>query len=225
MLLSGFLGSLGHCLGMCGPLNLLVAAQMRKNNLPVLQSFRLYHAARIGVYALLGALAGALGSLLGLGHHLSMLAGAVSLALGLLILALGAAYLGWLADFRLDRAASWWNTALSVVLRQQGWRGVLGLGALNGLLPCGLVYSALLISSATGSLWSGALGMALFGSGTFPALLVLDLSAGALSERFRQTMMRIAGGLMLVVGLQLALRGGATLHLWQHLHWKGIAVW
>lgn len=225
LLLSGLLGSLGHCLGMCGPLNLMVAAQIRKNTLPPLQSFSLYHAARAGVYALLGTLIGAIGSLMGLSRQLTTFGGAVSLILGIAILLLGAGYLGWLPALALRDTTHWWNKALSHALKQGGWRGVLTLGALNALLPCGLVYSALLLAASTGQAWRGALGMALFGLGTFPALLILDLGAGALSVRFRQAMMRLAGMLMLLVGLQLALRGGAALRLWPHLHWGGIAVW
>ena len=225
LLVSGLLGSLGHCLGMCGPLNLMVAAQMRKNDLAMLPNFSLYHATRVLLYVLLGALVGALGSLLGLSKQLTTLAGAVSLLLGIAILLLGAGYLGWLRTFPMKGASRWWNAALSHALKQGGWRGVALLGALNGLLPCGLVYSALLLAASTGEAWRGALGMALFGLGTFPALLALDLGAGELSVRFRQGMMRLAGALMLLVGLQLALRGGAAMHLWSHLHLRGIALW
>ena len=183
LLVSGLLGSLGHCLGMCGPLNLMVAAQMRTNDLPTLPNFSLYHAARVLLYVLLGTLVGALGSLLGLSKQLTTLGGAVSLLLGIAILLLGAGYLGWLRTFPLEGASRWWNAALSRALKQGGWRGVALLGALNGLLPCGLVYSALLLATSTGEAWRGALGMALFGLGTFPALLALDLGAGALSLR------------------------------------------
>jgi sulfite exporter TauE/SafE len=225
LLVSGLLGSLGHCLGMCGPLNLMVAAQMRKNDLAALPNFSLYHAVRVMVYVLLGALVGALGSLLGLSRQLTTLGGAVSLLLGIAILLIGAGYLGWLRSFPLEGASHWWNAALSRALKQGGWRGVALLGALNGLLPCGLVYSALLLAASTGAALRGAMGMALFGLGTFPALLALDLGAGALSVHFRQGMMRLAGALMLLVGLQLALRGGAALHFWSHLHWGGIALW
>jgi sulfite exporter TauE/SafE len=222
---SGLLGSLGHCLGMCGPLNLMVAAQMRKNDLSALPNFSLYHAVRVLMYVLLGVLVGALGSLLGLSRQLTTLGGAVSLLLGIAILLIGAGYLGWLLSFPLEGASRWWNVALSRTLKQGGWGGVALLGALNGLLPCGLVYSALLLAASTGAAWYGALGMALFGLGTFPALLALDLGAGALSARFRQGMMRVAGALMLLVGLQLTLRGGAALHFWSHLHWGSIALW
>ena len=78
-MLSGLLGSLGHCLGMCGPLNLMVAAFMRKNDLPALPNFSLYHAVRVLVYTLMGAVVGAIGSLLGLSPQLTTLGGAVSL--------------------------------------------------------------------------------------------------------------------------------------------------
>jgi sulfite exporter TauE/SafE len=210
---------------MCGPLNLMVAAQIRKNDLPALPNFSLYHVVRVLVYVLLGAFVGALGSLLGLSRQLTTLGGAISLLLGSAILLIGAGYLGWLRVFPLEGASRWWNIALSRVLKQGGWGGVALLGALNGLLPCGLVYSALLLAASTGAAWRGALGMALFGLGTFPALLALDLGAGALSVRLRQGMMRVAGALMLLVGLQLILRGGAALHFWSHLRWGSVVLW
>lgn len=224
LLLSGLLGSLGHCLGMCGPLNLIVTARIRENGLPLGRSMVLYHAARVSVYILLGALVGALGSLLGLSARLTGIGGATSLALGLAILMLGLGYLGWLPSLAWEGAGGWWNRALSFALRRKGGGAAL-LGALNGLLPCGLVYSALLLAASGGQAWRGALGMAAFGLGTFPALFGLDLGAGALSARFRQGMTRLAGVLMLLVGAQLVLRGGAALGLWSHLHRWGVALW
>lgn len=203
----------------------MVAAQMRKNDRSLLPNFSLYHVTRVLMYVLFGALVGAIGSLLGLSRQLTALGGVISLLLGIAILLIGTGYLGWLRSFPLEGASHWWNIALSRTLKQGGWGGVALLGALNGLLPCGLVYSALLLAASTGAAWRGALGMGLFGLGTFPALLALDLGAGALSVRFRQGMMRLAGVLMLLVGLQLVLRGGAALHFWPHLRWRSIVLW
>lgn len=225
LLLSGLLGSLGHCLGMCGPLNLMVAARVRESGAPATRSFVLYHLARVGVYIIFGTLVGGLGSLLGLSTHLTEVGGAVSLCLGLAILLLGLGYLGWLPSLAWEGAGNWWNKAMSAVLQRKGGYGLAALGALNGLLPCGLIYSALLLAASTGTAWGGALGMAAFGLGTIPALLGLDFGAGALSVRFRQVMTRLAGALMLLVGAQLTLRGGAALGLWPHLHLWGLALW
>lgn len=227
LLLSGLVGSLGHCMGMCGPLVMMVAAQLRAHKLPLLPHYFLYHGARVLVYALLGMLAGGLGTLFGLGTHLSGPAGVVSLLLGASVILLGASYLGWLPFGRFEGAGSWLKGAMGWALRRGGPAGVLVLGALNGLLPCGLVYSALLVAATTGGPLRGALGMVLFGSGTLPALLMVGAGAGALtlSTRVRQVMSRIAGVLIIVVGLQLALRGMAGLGVVAHWRLGGLMIW
>ncbi len=224
-LLSGLLGSFGHCLGMCGPLNFMLAGQVRKNNKSRLPNFTLYHSMRISVYITLGAIIGAAGSLLGISQKLTLIGGITSLILGTIIFLFGAQYVGLLKFIPLGFAGDWWNDIFNRALRTGGWKGVALLGAVNGLLPCGLVYSALLLAASSGNPLSGALGMAIFGLGTFPALLTLDLGSGALSGKFRNRMMRVAGGLMIVVGLQLILRGGAALHFWPHLIRGGLVIW
>ncbi|MDH4137295.1 MAG: sulfite exporter TauE/SafE family protein [Anaerolineae bacterium] len=224
LLLSGLLGSLGHCLGICGPLVLMVGLQLRARELAALPHHILYHSARIAIYALLGAGVGALGSLLGLGGRLSHFAGVISLMLGLAVVFFGLGYLGWLPLGRLDASADWLSQAMSRALRG-GSLGVVLLGALNGLLPCGLVYSALLLAATVGGPLPGALGMALFGVGTVAPLLVVGVGAAAVSARFRQALTRVAGALIALVGLQLALRGLAALGAVPHLHLGKLMLW
>jgi sulfite exporter TauE/SafE len=225
LLLSGFLGSLGHCLGMCGPLVVMVGVQLRARGLAGTPYHLLYHGTRIVVYALLGAIVGGVGSLLGMGSRLSLVAGIVSLLLGLIVVLFGLGYLGWLPLGRLEKTGDWMNRAMGRAFQRGGLLGVALLGALNGLLPCGLVYSALLIAASIGGSLSGALGMTLFGVGTIPALLIVGVGAGALSVRVRQTLTRVAGILIIVAGLQLALRGLATLGAVPHLQLGGLVIW
>lgn len=225
LLLSGLLGSLGHCLGMCGPLVLMVGLQLRARGLAALPHHLLYHSARVLVYAILGAIVGALGSLLGLGGRLSHFAGVISLVLGLVVVFFGLGYLGWLPLGCLDASADWLSQAMSRALKRGGRWGVILLGALNGLLPCGLVYSALLLAASTGGSLAGALGMVLFGVGTLPPLLVVGVGAAAVSARFRQALTRVAGALIVLVGLQLALRGLAALGAVPHLHLGKLMLW
>ena len=63
------------------------------------------------------------------------------------------------------------------------------------------------------------------GAGTIPALLVIGLGAGALSVRVRQTMVRVAGVFIIIVGVQLALRGLAAMGALPHLQLGRLLVW
>jgi sulfite exporter TauE/SafE len=225
LLLTGLLGSLGHCLGMCGPLVMMVGVRFKAQGVSPLPNHLLYHGARISVYALLGAIVGGIGSLLGLGDGLSNLAGAVSLLLGLGIIVFGLGYLGYPPLGRATGAGLWLNRWMNRTLTRGGTAGLIGLGLTNGLLPCGLVYSALLIAASSGRTLTGALGMFLFGISTVPALLLVGMGAGALSVHSRQTLVRVAGLLILIVGLQLILRGLAGLGMISHQRLGEVMLW
>jgi sulfite exporter TauE/SafE len=225
LFLSGLLGSLGHCLGMCGPLVTMFSIQLKARKLAGWPYHLLYHASRVSVYVILGTIAGSLGSILGLSDSFGKVTGIVSLLLGLGVVLLGLGYLGWLPLGRIEGAGTWLNQAMGWALQQASSVRVLALGALNGLLPCGLVYSALLVAASTGHPLMGAAGMAVFGLGTLPALLVVGIGVGALNARIRQTFVRVAGVLIVVVGVQLALRGLAAWGAVPHLHLRRLMLW
>jgi sulfite exporter TauE/SafE len=225
LFVTGLLGSLGHCLGMCGPLVLMVGSQFGEITwFAVLPRYLLYHASRITVYAILGTILGFLGSLLGLGGRLSLIGGAVSLVIGVGVTLLGLGYLGWLPLGRIEGTGAWVSRKMKQALKKGGLVGLASLGALNGLLPCGLVYSALLASIAAGSPLKSALSMAAFGAGTIPVLVILGLGGRAISSRIRRVMSRLAGGLIVLVGVQLILRGSAALGWIGHLKIGGFMV-
>lgn len=225
LFISGLLGSLGHCLGMCGPLVIMVGTNFDDAIwIRTLPKYLFYHSFRISVYACLGALAGLLGSLAGIGDHISRLSGALSLLIGGGIILLGLGYLGWFPVGRLEGASARIGEMMKRALRRGGWTGLASLGALNGLLPCGLVYSALLAAAAAGTPIRGALAMVAFGAGTLPALLILGLGAKALSLRIRRVMVQFAGLLIVLIGLQLILRGAAGLGLVRHWMPGGITI-
>jgi sulfite exporter TauE/SafE len=225
LLLSGLVGSLGHCLGMCGPLVIMVGLQLKSSGRSGLAYHCLYHSARIAVYALLGVVVGIIGSLLGLAGRLSHVAGLASLLLGVGVILFGLGYLGWLPLGRMEGSGTWVSKAMGGAFKRGGTAGVALLGALNGLLPCGLVYSALLVTASTGGPLSGGLGMVFFGAGTLPPLLLVGMGATAVSVEARQRLTRIAGALIIVVGLQLVLRGTAALGLVPHLHLGRVVLW
>lgn len=197
----GLLGSL-HCAAMCGPLQLALPLPPGGAG-RVVTGRLLYQAGRIFTYGLLGVIAGLAGKslfLIGLQRWLS-------LALGLAILA------GFFLSKKVAlsapvvRLVMRLKTAMSAQLQRQTLRSLTLLGALNGLLPCGLVYVALAGALATGSFAGSILFMVLFGVGTLPMMLAVSLSGRILPLSFRTRLRNaIPVGVCLVAAL-LILRG------------------
>ena len=79
----------------------------------------------------------------------------------------------------------------------------LGLGLLWGWLPCGLVYSVLLIAASSADVVSGASIMIAFGLGTMPAMIMTGVGALQLA--------RFAGRARLAAGLLIVALGILTL--------------
>ena len=75
----------------------------------------------------------------------------------------------------------------------------LGLGLLWGLIPCGLVYSVLLVAATSASATNGALVMLAFGAGTTPAMLLTGLGAARLAQLMQDRRTRLGAGLLIVM--------------------------
>jgi len=171
MLLSAWvMGLVGgpHCMAMCGAACAGIARAAEPHARRALWT---WHLSRLGGYALLGALAG--GTVQGmawLGQQTAVLRPvwtmmhAAALLLGLVLMwqARQPAFLdGW--------AQAVWQRARPV-LGRLGPRAPVVLGLGWALMPCGLLYSALLVASLSASALSGALIMAAFAAGTMVAL-------------------------------------------------------
>jgi len=210
---TGVAMSLGHCVGMCGPLVSAFSLAQRDPERPRLAlagPLLAYQSGRVASYAALGAVLGLLGATASLAGTPQALMGGLSAVAGALMLATGASLAGWLPlDGVLAAAplARRVGDAVGRLLRVRRWSSRFLLGLANGLLPCGPVAAAAIAAAATGAPEKGALAMAAFGAGTAPALLLLGLGAGALSAAARQRMVRAGAVLVLVLGAQLVLRG------------------
>jgi sulfite exporter TauE/SafE len=220
----GLLMSAGHCLGMCGPL--VCAASLPIRGSPA-GALGLYHAGRIASYALLGAVLGAFGSLMPAGVNTLVWQAVLSL--------LAAAALIWVALGLLDifplaspafagRLSRWLTRSVGGVAGARGWKRV-GLGAANGLLPCGPVYTIAVAALAAGSALHGALAMAVFGAGTLPLLVAIALGFRRFGQHLRLRLFRAGAVLALLMGLQLALRGLAALEWLPHARFHEVVLW
>lgn len=201
--LLGFVGS-AHCAGMCGPLALALPHWGRGQG-SFLIGRLLYNFGRIVTYAVLGAVFG----LLGQGVALAGLQRWVSLTLGATIL-LGLLVAPQFANrIPVTRGVNWLKGALGTMLQRRALPAMFGIGLLNGLLPCGLVYVACAAATATGGVISGMQYMIAFGLGTLPMLLAISLLGTKLQFALRFKVQRLIPASLLVVGLLLLLRGMA----------------
>ncbi len=207
VLLIGLLGSM-HCMGMCGGFALVLARTSSKRG-PVIRRQALYYTGKTVTYALLGGIAGGMGH--ALGALFSGFQSVLSLSLGVVLVLIGLGLLGMIRNVETMpfMTAPWQRLSrlLGVQLNTSSPAGAFGLGLVNGLLPCGLVYAALAVGTATGTAIEGALVMSVFGLSTVPAL-VLAASAGLLLKpAWRLRINQISGIVILVLGLITITRG------------------
>lgn len=200
-LLLGLVGGL-HCAGMCGPL-MIALPGVGDSPGRFFAGRVVYQLGRIATYTVLGLVAGLVGrslALAGVQRWVSLSLGALMLA-SVFFLPKGLD-LPWLAP-RFGAL----QRLMARLIRQRTFSALLGLGALNGLLPCGLVYAACAGAAATGTWWAGAEYMLAFGFGTLPMMLGMSLSGRILPPWVRLRLRHLVPISVGIVGCLLILRG------------------
>ena len=202
-LITGLLGS-AHCLGMCGGISGLFAVQASVASLRnQLSKAVAYNLGRILTYAFLGVAVAVLGK--SLVSSIPKLAAPVRLASGVLIILVGLQLaFGWriLAPDENAGARLWKRIAPAAtgLVPVESVFQALGLGLIWGCLPCGLVYSVLLLAATSAEPSSGGLIMLAFGLGTMPAMVMTGLGASRLA-RFMSRKRFGAGLLIVLIGI------------------------
>lgn len=202
-LVVGLIGTT-HCAGMCGGIAgvLSIGTESLPTGSRLLRVFA-YNAGRIASYTAAGALAGAAGASLGgllppdVARHVAM---GVSAAF-MIMLALYMVGRGGLL-VQLERLGGrLWQRLKPLGLRLLPARNTgqaFALGLVWGWLPCGLVYTALAWSLASGSAVRGAVLMLGFGLGTLPGLMTMGMAGSWLLAWRERPLVRYAAGLVLV---------------------------
>ncbi len=197
---TGMLGS-AHCFGMCAGISGLFAVNANvvsiRSQVPRAVA---YNAGRVLSYAFLGIVVAALGKTIV--DSIPDIAAPVRLASGLLIVLVGLQVaFNWRFLAPVEKAgAHIWNRiapAAKGLLPVNSMPRALGLGLLWGWLPCGLVYSVLLLAATTTNPVDGGLVMISFGLGTMPAMIATGVSASKLSQFMSSK--RLGAGLLIVL--------------------------
>lgn len=194
-----------HCIGMCGPIAMAIPVD-RTSNWTILGGILQYNLGRILTYSLLGILVGSIGVTIetfGFLQWLSIIAGVFMILF---------AWRKWLAA-KLDAnlpmfgIQRWVGHGLGKVIASRSPFKIPLLGMLNGMLPCGMVYVAMINALLAGNPLSSAGAMAVFGLGTLPAMIAVGFAANRISASVRQKINRAVPYMLTVVGLLIVLRG------------------
>lgn len=201
----GIVGSF-HCVGMCGPLALVLPLS-NNHFFAKLSGAFIYNAGRIVTYSVFGLIFGLIGqtaALFGFQQWLSIGTG----ALILLFIIMPKKYKmqsstanctnGFFAAIR---------TRLGRLFTKKNKSSLFVIGLLNGLLPCGLVYMAVAGAIAAGDTGSSILFMASFGLGTLPVMWTIAFFGNYVGLSLRQKIRRAYPYMMAMMACLLILRG------------------
>lgn len=194
-----------HCLGMCGPIALATPV-INKNEFTQFYSRLIYNLGRTFSYLIIGLIAG----LAGKGLYMAGIQQSLSIFAGLMLLI-------WIIIPKLNpenwkklhnnRILSKIKTSIHYYFQQKKYSSIFIIGSLNGVLPCGMVYMALVGAIATGNIWQGGLYMFLFGVGTWPVFFALTAAWKFVTMPIRNRMRQITPVFIGILAFMFILRG------------------
>jgi len=201
-----FLGSFGHCIGMCG--GIIIAYSSTKiedewGKSKQATAHILYSIGRVFTYVILGAMFGSLG---GVAMFNNLANGSLLIVAGVFMILAGLSLSGKIKFLTLIEhsmsSTSWYKRAFRELLHTKSLFSFFVLGMLNGLLPCGLVYFFAVAAASTASPLYGAFVMLIFGLSTIPALFSLGFFVGLYKNgKFRKIMIRLAAISVIIFGV------------------------
>jgi sulfite exporter TauE/SafE len=201
----GLISSL-HCIGMCGPIALMLPVD-RNNPAKKTTQIITYHLGRLTAYGTIGLIFGLLGKgffLAGIQQQLSIFIGIAMIVIVLVPERIFAKYNFSKPVFKLISKI---KTTLGSQFKNKSYKSLYTIGLLNGFLPCGMVYVALFGAIAMQSANYGVLYMILFGLGTVPLMSSVVYLNSFLTLSFRNKIQKAIPYVAILIGILFILRG------------------
>lgn len=207
-----FLGSFGHCIGMCGGIVLAystIKIDPKSSKVSQSTAHLLYSLGRVFTYSILGAIFGALGGVVTFSNTAN---GVMLIVAGIAMVLAGLSLMGKIKFLTLIEhsfsSSPFYKDMFKRVLNSRSNFSFFTLGMLNGLLPCGFVYFFAITAASTASPLYGALVMAIFGLSTIPAMFSLGFLASLSSAtNFRNMMMSLSSFAVIIYGIYTLYNG------------------
>lgn len=201
----GLISSL-HCLGMCGPIAMMIPVDSINPAKKVTQIMT-YHLGRITAYTILGLFFG----LLGRGLFLAGIQQQLSVVIGIVMIVFVIVPEKVFAQYNFSKPVfiiiSKVKTALGKQFKKKSYSSIFTIGLLNGFLPCGLVYVALFGAIAMQEVPLSMGYMALYGIGTIPVMSVVVYTSNLVTQPIRNKIQKIIPVIAIAIGVLFILRG------------------
>lgn len=215
------LGSIGHCIGMCGGFIMTYTmAKVKPTDSKFAQTFYhlSYNFGRVVSYTLLGAAFGYFGSL----WEVNPLVRSIMFTIaGVLMVVMGLSFAGKLKFLNSIEIPisnySWFKKMFMYQMNSGNKSSFFILGMLNGLFPCGLVYTMLVTATTTSSAFYGALVMFIFGLFTIPTLFTFGFVVSLFSgQKFRALMIQLAALTVIIFGIWTLYKAYLQFDFWNN---------
>jgi hypothetical protein len=204
-LIFGLISSL-HCIGMCGPIAMMLPVDRNNPAKKVIQ-IMIYHLGRLTAYASLGLVFGILGK----GFYMAGIQQNISIIVGVLMITIAIVperlFMKYNFSKPVYKIISKVKSSLGSQFKRKSPDALFTIGLLNGFLPCGMVYAALFGAIAMQDVTLGVSYMLLYGLGTIPMMSAVVYISNLLSTPFRSKMQKIIPVVTIIIGTLFILRG------------------
>lgn len=201
----GLISSL-HCIGMCGPIAMMLPVERDKPAKKVTQIIT-YHVGRLTAYGIIGLIFG----LVGKGFFLAGIQQNLSIFIGIMIITVVLLPEKSFANYNFSkpifRIISKVKQQLGSQFKNKSYKSLFTIGLLNGFLPCGMVYVALFGSIAMQSASLGVFYMILFGLGTVPMMSAVVYMNSFITLPIRNKIQKAIPYVAVLIGILFILRG------------------
>ncbi|WP_343617848.1 sulfite exporter TauE/SafE family protein [Flavobacterium sp.] len=201
----GLISSL-HCVGMCGPIAMMLPVD-HQNEAKKITQILTYHFGRLTAYGVIGLIFG----LLGRGFFLAGMQQKMSIIIGIAMIVIVLIPEKVFAQYNFSkpvyRIISKIKFHLGSQFKKKSYKSLFTIGLLNGFLPCGMVYAALFGAIAMQSAGLGVTYMLLYGLGTIPLMTTVVYVKSLLKLPFRNKIQKAIPYVAVIIGILFILRG------------------
>lgn len=195
-----------HCIGMCGPIAMMLPLD-RNNEAKKASQILTYHIGKLTAYGSLGLIFGLLGRsfyLAGMQQQLSIIVGVLMILIAIIPEKVFAKYNFSKPVYKLITKV---KSSLGQQFKNRSYKSLYTIGLLNGFLPCGMVYVALFGAIAMQNISLGVTYMLLFGIGTIPMMVAVSYASNLITFSFRGALQKAIPYVAVIIGMLFIIRG------------------